>query len=80
MEIFQHIDRDKTFSTAICKFCDYSTHYSGNTSILRNHLSQHKDEIMHLEADNKDLNHSVSAHNRTEKTTADNIQITHHKR
>ncbi|KOX75206.1 Histone-lysine N-methyltransferase SETMAR [Melipona quadrifasciata] len=61
---FVHIDRDKTFSTAICKFCDYNTHYIGNTSNLRNHLSQHKDKIMQLEA---------------EKTTADNKQITHHK-
>ncbi|KAK1124132.1 hypothetical protein K0M31_007156 [Melipona bicolor] len=77
---FVHIDRDKTFSTAICKFCDYNTHYIGNTSNLQNHLrNQHKDKIMQLEADSKDSNSSISSHNRTEKTTADNKQITHHK-
>ena len=65
---FDHIDRDKTFSTAICKFCDFSTHYSTNTSSLRNHLSRHKDRIIQLEAETEDSNPNVSNHNCTEET------------
>lgn len=76
---FDHINRDKTFSTVICNFCSYSTYYSGNTSKLRAHLNQHQDKIMQLEADSQYLNPSASNDNRTEKITADNKQITHDK-
>ncbi|CAD1469816.1 unnamed protein product, partial [Heterotrigona itama] len=75
---FDHTDCDKTFSKAVCKFCDY-THYCTHTSILCNHLPQNKHEIIQLEADSKNSNPSVSSHNHIQKTTADNKQITHHK-
>ena len=76
---FDRIEPDKTFSKVKCKFCPYSIYCGKSTSILWNHLSQHKDKIIQLEANSTDSNPSVSGHNCTEKTTADNKQITQHK-
>lgn len=65
---FEQIDRDKTFTKAKCTLCNYSTYYYNENSILWKHLSQHKDQIIQLEADSKDSNPSVSSHNCTEET------------
>ncbi|KAK9296086.1 hypothetical protein QLX08_009796 [Tetragonisca angustula] len=65
---FDHIDAEGNLTRAICKFCHYSTLYDADITILQNHLSQHKNEIMHREADSKESNPSVSGHNRTKET------------
>ena len=50
---FNHVDRDKIFSTVICKFCGYNVHYNGNSIPLRNHLAFHKDEIIEFKSESQ---------------------------